>query len=435
MISNLSSESDVLAALRAGDEHALEQLFRDRYDVLTEQAVAELGNPALASVVVERAFLHAWDERTRFDSATALDAYLHDAVHEGAVRESQRRAALHHIAERSGAHHVHHEHHAAAPAPRATVHQAWAHLAAALHAATGAVDASTAERRAQAFRHEAAEHVAMVAKHRTPWVTVGLIFAGAIAVGGMMWALNRTGEEVATTNALASSKARILSAMPGQRALVTLLDGSRVTLGPDSRLVVPEGFPKSPRAVKLEGTASFADVPAMEKPLEVRAGSASLTTTAHAFDVASYPDDSAVTVRVRDGSMTVKTPVGTRQLEAGSSLAIAADGTMREPTSQALNESLGWTDGHFVVANRPLRDVLPQLKRWYALDLRVADSTILSRPVSMDASLGAPRNAITALENGPGNGIKFGWVNDTMYLSDANKPVSGNAKRPVGGKR
>lgn len=421
MISNLSSESDVLAALRAGDEHALETLFRDRYEALMEQAGAELANPALASVVVERAFLHAWDERTRFETATALDAYLHDAVHEGATRESQRRAALQHIAERSGAHHVHHEHHAAAPAPRATVHQAWAHLAAALHAGSGEVDAGTAERRAQAFRHEAAQHVSAVARRRTPWVTAGIVVAGAIAVGGMMWALNRTGAEVATTQALASPKARILTAAPGQRAMVTLLDGTRVTLGPDSKLTVPEDFPKEPRAVKLEGTASFADVPALDKLLEVRAGNASLTTNGHAFDVASYPGDSFVTVRVRDGRMMATTPEDSRQLESGSALRIANNGTMSEPSQQALDESLGWTDGHFVAAGRPLRQVLADLKRWYALDLKVRDPALLDRKVTMDAMLGAPRNAIGGLENGPGNSLKFGWVNDTMYLSDAAK--------------
>ena len=429
MITTLSSESDVLAALRSGDEHALERLFRDRYDALTEQAAAELGNPALASVVVERAFLHAWDERTHFETTAALDTFLHDAVHEGAVRESQRRAALHHIAERSGAHHVHHEHHAPAPVPRATVHPAWAHLAAALHATWPAVDAGTAERRAQQFRHGAAEHVAMVAKHRTPWLTAGVVIAGAIAVGGMMWALNRTGEEVATTNALSSPKARILMAAPGQRALVTLLDGSRVTLGPDSRLVVPEEFPKTPRAVKLEGTASFADVASLEKPLVIRAGDATLTTNGRAFDVSSYPEDSLVMVRVRDGRMSVTTPTDTRELESGGTLAVARGGAIRDASTQALNESLGWTDGRFVVGSRPLRQVLPQLKRWYALDLKVRDPVILDRAVTMDAQLGAPRNAIAALENGSGNAIKFGWVNDTMYLSDATKAAATTKKK------
>ena len=148
-----------------------------------------------------------------------------------------------------------------------------------------------------------------------------------------------------------------------------------------------------------------------------------------AFDVSSYPEDSLVMVRVRDGRMSVTTPTDTRELESGGTLAVARGGAIRDASTKALNESLGWTDGRFVVGSRPLRQVLPQLKRWYALDLKVRDPVILDRAVTMDAQLGAPRNAIAALENGSGNAIKFGWVNDTMYLSDATKAAATTKKK------
>jgi ferric-dicitrate binding protein FerR (iron transport regulator) len=430
MATTFSSESDVLAALRAGDEHALEQLFRDHYAALTAEAAGELENPSVAPVVVERAFLHAWDERTRFDSAPALESFLHDEVHEGAVRERQRRSALHHIAERSGAHHAHHAKHATAPAPRATVDESWAHLIAALHSAPPTVDAGAAERRAQMYRHEAAEHVQSVTKHGNALVAWGLVAGGAIAVAGMMWVLNRTGAEVATTNALASPKARATTSAPGQRGLVTLLDGTRVTIGPESKLVVPEEFPKSPRAVQLEGTASFAVAAGQDKPFEVRAGKASLTTTATSavtseFAVSAFPEDSVVTLRVHDGSVTVTTPTESRTVPAGGALAITRDGAMREPTREAADEALGWTDEHLTIANRPLREVLPLLRRWYALDVKAPDASLLDRRVSMTAALGTPRNAITAIESTAANGVRFGWVSDTMVVQDATKPLPG----------
>ena len=235
--------------------------------------------------------------------------------------------------------------------------------------------------------------------------------------------------EAAVTRHTVAADVRVLSARPGQRALVTLLDGSQVTIGPDSKVTVPTRFGDKLRVVKLEGTAAFAAAPTKEDapPLEVRAGGASVVATGTQFEIAGYPGDSVVIVRVREGQVQVKAGTESRTLVAWRALAVAPGGAMREPSQRELDESLAWTDGAFVVDGRPLREVLPLLQRWYALKLQVKDSALLARPVTMSAPLGVPHDAIAALEKAAG--AKLVWEKETMFLRDASKAAPKKGKK------
>jgi ferric-dicitrate binding protein FerR (iron transport regulator) len=89
----------------------------------------------------------------------------------------------------------------------------------------------------------------------------------------------------------------------------------------------------------------------------------------------------------------------------------------REPTTPELQEATSWNDKTLTIANRTLRDVLPQLKRWYGIDIKVVDLPLLDRPVSIQASLDSPKEAITAVEKSAN--VKFGYEGKTMVFHDA----------------
>lgn len=427
MTPTLSPQGDPLDGLRAGDERALERVFRDHYASLSSEAAAELEGAAPAATVVERAFLQAWDARDRFDTPQALDSFLHGAVHDAAVREKYRRAVVHHMNEHaptslrahgpSGAH--------GATATPLSVDEAWAEVTAALHAAAPTA-ADVAHMRESLSRHGTAEHVAALGKRGAPWRVVAFaLIAGALMVVAAR-VLGRTSAEVATDRALASPEARVLFANPGQRALVTLLDGTSVTIGPESRVTVPPGFGAKLRTVRLEGTARFDVASGKEQPFAVRAGNAVVTALGTSFDVSAYPADAAVTVHVRSGQVRVASGGDSRSLAAGEAIAVARDGALRAPSANAAAQATGWADGRLIVADRPLREVLPLLRRWYGLDIKVQDAALLDRTVTMTPLLGAPRDAITALE--ASTKLKVIWQRDTMYLRAAPKDEKG-AKR------
>jgi ferric-dicitrate binding protein FerR (iron transport regulator) len=419
-------DREVVTGLRSGDEHALERVFRDHYVALTTEARAELDDPVTAPRVVERAFVRAWAERDRFQTPDDLESFLHKTVHEGAVRERSRQAALHRFEAFEGVH-VNKEG-AAKEAP--PVSDAWAHVVAALHAPT--LDPSQVSHdRLDRSRHSAAEHVAAVAKN-PPWVMPVLLGAVlAVIVFGALWWVDRTSAEAAVDRALAASDVRILSSKPGQRATLTLGDGTGVVLGADSKLTVPARFGDNLRAVKLEGTATFNAASKGGPDFQVRAGNAVVTTTGTEFGVSAFPNE-PVTVRVTEGQVSVKGGDDSRTVAAGSAVAVAGNGKMSEPAKPVLDQALGWMDGRLMVTGRPLRDVLPQVNRWYALKLEVKDPALLERPVTINAGLESSKDAINALESS--SGLKFGYEGKTMVLrqptaADSASPAKAAAKK------
>jgi transmembrane sensor len=404
-------DQDVLAGIRTADERSLERLFRETFQTLSEEAAAQVDDRRSAPRVVEGAFKRVWDERAGFATPEALETFLHVAIRECALRENQRLARLHRL--EAGAHvhlpaHGKHE---------PTVDESWSHLAASLHA-TSSPEAQAAAR-AQAsslHRHGAAEHVASIGRRRLPLGPIALgTGLAAVMVAGLWW-VNRSGADAAATRSLAASDARVVSTLTGQRASVTLLDGTTAALGADTKLVIAPDFGTTVRAVKLDGAALFTVAPGQEREFYVRAGTTTVTATGTTFAVHAYPADETSVVAVREGSVRVKAAGETRSVEAPRGVVVTKD-AVRDASAAEVEEALGWTKDQFVLANRPLAHALKAITRWYAKDLVVRDSTLLTRPVTVKASLESSGDAIAALEKT--GKLAFGYEGQTMVLTDA----------------
>ncbi|MDQ6829936.1 MAG: FecR domain-containing protein [Gemmatimonadota bacterium] len=407
----LNIDRDALDGLHRGDEQSLERVFRDVAPALTAEANNELNQPASAAHVVENVFIRVWEGRSEWTSPEALETFLHEAVHTAAVRERSRLAALHRFETGAGA-----KMPASSTSHVDTTDEAWSHIVAALHAP--ATDrAASAHQRGDATRHAAAEHVAHVGEPRS-WVPLAIIGAAILVIVPIsIWWMNRASVDAAATNALASPDARFVASRPGQMANVTLEDGSKVSVGAETRMKIPPHFGALVRALQLEGTATFDVAKGNPVPLQVRAGDVLVNATGTTFTVRAYPADSAVTVRVKDGTVTVRAAGADRALTAGQAILIAKDGAMREPAAGALDASLAWTDGKVVIPSRPLRDALPEILRWYGLTIRVPDTALLDRIVTVNAPLESSADAIAAIESS--GKLKFGYEGKVMVFKDA----------------
>jgi ferric-dicitrate binding protein FerR (iron transport regulator) len=409
-------DREVLVNLRLGDERALERLFRTSYPQLADKARAELDDPASAPRVVEGAFLRAWAERSSFESPEALERFLQRTVHEGAVREKSRKAALHRFEQHERVRPIHAGERLTGPADVPAVDDAWRHFSAVLHAP--ALDPiKVAHSHHDHAKHEAAVHIASVAK-RPPWmgpVVVAVVLAALFLIA-MRW-MDRTSGDVAVNRALASTEVRVRSTRPGERAALTLTDGSRAMLGGDSRLRIPEAFGAPVRAVALEGVASFTVHGGGEQAFHVRTGEALLTVTGTTFDVRAYPAEARTLVRVREGSVAARIGESARTLTAGQAVDLRPDGSVREVTPEVAASAFAWADGRLVLRDRPLREALGEVHRLFGLTLVVSDSALLARPVSADVELGATRSLLADLERS--GKLAFGYEGTRMVLRDA----------------
>ena len=196
--------------------------------------------------------------------------------------------------------------------------------------------------------------------------------AAVIILGGtLLWqSVNRS-----RVNAVSQT----LATAVGERRQVALKDGTKVLLGPTSRLVLASGDGDGQRAVSLDGMAYFSVVHDPAHPFTVKAGGISIQDVGTAFSVES--DDSAGTrVVVDSGSVSIGAPDQSHSagavLNAHDRAVVDTKGTVVVERSAVSDDDLAWIQGRLVFRDAPLVLVGVELYRWYGVRLRVADSSL-----------------------------------------------------------
>jgi transmembrane sensor len=169
----------------------------------------------------------------------------------------------------------------------------------------------------------------------------------------------------------------------GKRDSITLSDGSRVVLGPDSRLTVPSGFGSGSRAVELHGDAYFDVRHDAASPFAVRVGSALIQDVGTTFMVES-DDANATVVTVVTGSVrlrAVDSPSGTGVLlAAGERGSIDDAGRTSTERASSPDDDVAWTTGRLVFRDAPMSRVAAEIHRWYGVRLHL-DPALLSQHI------------------------------------------------------
>ncbi|MBY3757257.1 FecR family protein [Azospirillum formosense] len=179
----------------------------------------------------------------------------------------------------------------------------------------------------------------------------------------------------------------------GVQERLQLADGSLVLMDTGTALATDvEGEERRTRL--LRGAAFFEVTPDPARPFRVAAGPAVVTVVGTAFAV-RYLDDRA-TVTVRHGTVDVAHPGGPAvRLSAGEEVVVTASGIGAEHSAD-LSAALGWVDGRLVFEDRPLREVLDELDRYYPGLIMVPDS-LADRRITGNYRLDDPARTATAL--------------------------------------
>jgi len=209
---------------------------------------------------------------------------------------------------------------------------------------------------------------------RTVFALLKVAAAAVIIIGGTMtWQSLRRSEFNASGLTFATSI--------GERRQIVLKDGTKVLLGPTTRLVIANDQNDDRRLVTLDGIAYFSVVHDPAHPFTVKAGSISIQDVGTAFAVES--DDSAGTrVAVDSGSVAIGAADQRHSrgavLNARDRAVVDAQGVVSVERSVVSEDDLAWIQGRLVFRDAPLILVGAELYRWYGVRLRVADSSIAS---------------------------------------------------------
>jgi len=415
---NASNPGPQAVALES--EETLRRVFLEEFASLTAEARADLGEDARALVpkVVEGAFVRAWDARARFRTPEEVHQFLVEDVHHAAARALSRRASAHRL--KAGGHAAAHAVHEETP------DEAWTHIMHALHGESHSPQALAAA--AAHSRHEAAEHIKGSSKATPLWVlaAIGAVVLAFFVVASVV--MKRVSEDARITHALNAPDLKPIATTFAKMGVVTLDDGSKVRLAPESEVTVPKLFNTELRAVRLKGTAEFNVGKNAKLPFRVNAGNSSIIATGTAF-TAQVRDDSSVTVVVSEGSVRVGRARVMTDVASGSAV-VAKDTVVRQATQAERDEADSWRTGTLVVNDKPLGQVLNLMKRWYGLTILVPQSHLMQRKASFRASLDSTRQAIRGIEES--TGLQFGYVGQNMAFTEPTKAAPAPA---MGGKK
>jgi transmembrane sensor len=192
---------------------------------------------------------------------------------------------------------------------------------------------------------------------------------------------------------------------------ITLPDGSTVVLAPESAIDI--AFDDRRRLVRLlAGRAFFEVAHDADHPFVVAASNVETTVTGTAFDVRLA--DAEVEVSVQRGQVRVEdastTPPVHETLGAGDWLKIDATGAvhrLQQPTPL-------WQRGQLVAIDRPVGDVVDELKAYFPGRILVTDDALAGKRVTGVYDLHDPAAALRALATA--HGAKVHAISDWILI-------------------
>jgi ferric-dicitrate binding protein FerR (iron transport regulator) len=216
-------------------------------------------------------------------------------------------------------------------------------------------------------------------RSRIMWRSFAGVAAASIALAGV-WVATR-GDDAAINFRPATFRAMTEVATPrGQQARIRLGDGTQVILGVASRLRYAKEFGDSVREVTLEGEAYFTVTHDDHTPFRVRTSHAVTEDLGTEFAVRAYAEDADARVVVRAGRVAVNSQV---QLGPGDVAIVSPNAPPIIRHYSDASHFLQWTSGRVDFVNAPLSEVLVELRRWYDIDIRLAETAIGARRVTV----------------------------------------------------
>lgn len=172
---------------------------------------------------------------------------------------------------------------------------------------------------------------------------------------------------------------RELTTSVGERAQITLSDGSQVTVGPNSRLVYPAGPARVRRELFLQGEAEFKVQYDARRPFLVSTAQAVIEDLGTRFVIRA--DSGAPTrVAVTEGSVDLRPAAGGpgRILRKGDWATVGLNGLLTAGSGD-LTQDIAWLESRFVFVNTPMPVVVSELNRWYPIEVRLGSPSLGSR--------------------------------------------------------
>ena len=168
-----------------------------------------------------------------------------------------------------------------------------------------------------------------------------------------------------------------IGALRGQKASLTLPDGTKVTLNSESTLKYSTDYNQSERIVQLEGEAFFEVAKNQKIPFVVKAGKLAIEAKGTAFNVKAYPEEKYISTTLTEGIVEVKTPGELIAMRPNERVEYYCD----QQTASLIKiddakNSIGWMNDQLSFDNATLDELAKDLSRIYNIVIEFSSESL-----------------------------------------------------------
>ncbi|MGF7230200.1 FecR family protein, partial [Arachidicoccus sp.] len=206
----------------------------------------------------------------------------------------------------------------------------------------------------------------------------------------------------------------ILSTGRGEQSPSLILsDGTKVWLNAASSIRFPVAFLGDTRQVELTGEAYFEVAKNPHRPFIVKASKSSITVLGTHFDVMSYKDEPYVKATLLEGSIQFTCDKEEKLLKPGQQGKVNQNGGIIQVKKVDTDNAVDWMHGQLSLNSLDVKAMMREISRWYDVDIRyvgVAPKLSFSGSISRNLDLS---NILTALD---ANGIRTQLKNKILTV-------------------
>lgn len=210
----------------------------------------------------------------------------------------------------------------------------------------------------------------------------------------------------------------------GQRKVITLPDGSKVTLNAGSKIEYGQDFATN-RTVHLIGEAFFEVVKDPKHPFLVVSQNLNTTALGTSFNIKAYGDTSPIQVSLATGKIMVENNLAHSQhivVEPGEAVRFDPRSNSLKKSKVNLKGALSWQEGVLNFEKVPFQEILNELERWYGVEFVVMGRATI--PMLTCSGTFGPNEYLSNVLEALSHSVDFDYqIKDKIVMLDLNKKM------------
>lgn len=158
----------------------------------------------------------------------------------------------------------------------------------------------------------------------------------------------------------------IVSVEKGQKANITLPDGSKVWVNSDSRLIYGSRFTSKERILELEGEAYFEVAPDKDRPFIVETNDLAVRALGTSFNIKSYEEEKDISTVLMTGKVEVSSSYDRLILNPNERIVFDKQtGHMEKSSVENAKEYINWKFNELTFKGETFENIVHTLERYY----------------------------------------------------------------------